>query len=80
MTTYIVTRETTDITTEYSDLGRVGDPWPSLRPLTVMHRHYGENVTLEISMHYPNGVVPVEDLQTGATFRVTVERIEGGQP
>lgn len=80
MTTYIVTREATDITTDNGALAKAGDPWPERRPLVVMHSYYGDGIDLSITKRYPDGVIPVEDLATGAVFRVTVERIEGGQP
>lgn len=76
MQTFIVRREATDITTDQSVLGKVGDPWPLQRPLNVMHSHYGDGIDLTITTHYPDGVIPVEELETGAMFRVTVERIE----
>ena len=79
METYIVTRETTDITTDNGALAKAGDPWPERRPLVVTHNHYGDGMDLSITKRYPDGVIPVEALATGAMFRVTVERIEAQQ-
>ena len=75
MQTYIVRREATDITTNHAETGKPGDPWPTTRPLTVMHSHYGDGMDVTVTKSYPDGVIPAEDLETGALFRVTIERI-----
>ena len=78
MQTFIVRREATDIATDnsYNALGKLGDPWPVQRPLNVMHSHYGEGIDLTITTHYPDGIIPVEELETGAMFRITIERVD----
>lgn len=79
MQTFILVREAIEVNTDHTGIGRPGDTWPVSRPLTVRHFYYGDNITMEIDTHYPGGAVPVADLETGGTFRVTIERIEEGQ-
>ncbi len=49
METYIVRREATDITTNHAETGKPGDPWPTTRPLTVMHSHYGDGTDVTVT-------------------------------
>lgn len=75
MLTFIVERKVVEVEMDYAALGYPGDPWPPDRPVTVTQELYGKDAMMEIYTHYPDGAVPVAELEIGGTFRVTVERI-----